>query len=299
MRDLGRTPEDFGLMVRRHPETLAITAKKGVAETKSLVISLAGRRIETTKLPASNVILRGNESAVLEFFAGIDDGSGWSTGSGFLGKEGVARSRVADLLAAFKYDRGNLILANSLHKIIREQVGPAFQNWTVGVVSGSGTEVELAPGLTVKRPIRAVRYASDGSTGAFRISGTSARLAGSTDLGKSYAHTGEDLVEPAVYEMLPHPVLLVYPLQPNLEVSTRDDTGHARTIAAGETQAAQEAWAKAASGSLTSLMALKIAIPGKPGAKGGEVKYLLNGPAIEEFRQDFTVSDDDLKDLDE
>ncbi len=299
MRDLGRTPEDFGLMVRRHPETLAITAKKGVAEAKSLVISLAGRRIETTKLPASNVILRGNESAVLEFFAGIDDGSGWSTGSGFLGKEGIARSKVADLLAAFKYDRGNLILANSLHKIIREQAGPAFQDWTVGVVGGSGTEVELAPGLTVKRPIRAVRYASDGSTGAFRISGTSARLAGSTDLGKSYAHTGEDLVEPAVYAVLPHPVLLVYPLQPNLEVSAKDDTDHATSIAAAETQTAKDAWAKAATGSVTSLMALKIAIPGEPGAGGGDVEYLLNGPAIAEFRQDFTVSDDDLEDLDE
>jgi hypothetical protein len=32
MRDLGKTTEDFGLMVRKHPETLAITAKKGVAE---------------------------------------------------------------------------------------------------------------------------------------------------------------------------------------------------------------------------------------------------------------------------
>ena len=34
MRELGRTPEDFGLMVRKHPESLAITAKKGVAETQ-------------------------------------------------------------------------------------------------------------------------------------------------------------------------------------------------------------------------------------------------------------------------
>lgn len=299
MRDLGRTPKDFGLMVRKHPETLAITAKKGAAEAKSLVISLAGRRIETTKVPASIGILRGNEAAVLEFFAGIDDGSGWNTGTGFPGKLGVSRSKVADLLAAFKYDRGNLILANSLHKIIREQGGPAFQDWTVGVVGGTGTAVELAPGLTVKRPVRAVRYAPDGSTGAFRISGSSARLAGSTDLGKSYAHAGEDLVEPAVYASLPHPVLLVYPLQPNLEVTAKDDGGHAESLAASETQAAQEAWARASAGSVESLMALKIAIPGEPGAKGGDVVYLLNGPAIEEFRQDFTVSDDDLEDLDE
>lgn len=47
------------------------------------------------------------------------------------------------------------------------------------------------------------------------------------------------------------------------------------------------------------LMALKIAIPGEPGAKNGDVVYLLNGPAIEEFRQDFGLSEEDEEDLDE
>ena len=64
MRELGKTPEDFGLMVRKHPETLAITAKKGVAESRSMVISLSGRRIETTKIPANSTVLRGNQNAV-------------------------------------------------------------------------------------------------------------------------------------------------------------------------------------------------------------------------------------------
>ena len=46
-------------------------------------------------------------------------------------------------------------------------------------------------------------------------------------------------------------------------------------------------------------MALKIAIPGEPGAKSGDVVYLLNGPAIEEFHQDFGLSEEDEEDLDE
>lgn len=299
MRDLGRTPKDFGLMVRKHPETLAITAKKGVSEAKSLVISLSGRRIETTRIPASTAILRGNQTAIQDFFTSLDDGSGWGTGSAFPGKVGVPRGEIANLLEAFKYDRGNLILANSLHKIIRDQTAPAFQDWTVGVVGGIGASFELVPGLTLKRPVRAVRYSPDGSAGAFRVSGGSARLAGSTDLGKSYIHDGDDLQEPAVYEVLPNPVLLIYPLQPNLEVPAKDDSEHTRASAAAETAAAKAAWAKANAAGVESLMALKIAIPGEPGANAGDVEYLLNGPAIEEFQQDFAVSDDDVEDLDE
>ena len=71
MRDLGKTPKDFGLMVRKHPETLAITAKKGISETHVLVISLSGRRIETTKIPAIHSILEANDAAVRAFLAGI------------------------------------------------------------------------------------------------------------------------------------------------------------------------------------------------------------------------------------
>lgn len=300
MRDLGRTPEDFGLMVRKHPETLTITAKRGVAEAKSLVISLSGRRIETTRIPASNTILLGNQAAVREFFASLDDDTGWNSGLPFPGKLGVPRGRIADLLAAFKYDRGNLILANALHKIIRDQAAPAFQDWTVGVVGGNGGQIELARGLKVTQPVRAVRFSPDGSTGAFRVSGGSARLAGSTDLGRTYSHAGKDLVEPAVYEALPSPVLLIYPLEPNLRIQWKEgDSEHSRELALTETAAAEKAWAKASAGGVESLMALKIAIPGEPGSKGGDVTYLLNGPAIEEFRQDFALTDDDQEDLDD
>lgn len=300
MRELGRAPADFGLMVRKHPETLAITAKKGVAESKSMVISLSGRRIETTKIPASNSILKGNQAAVRDFFISIDDGAGWDTGLDFLGKLGVSRDKIADMLAAFKYDRGNLILANSLHKIIRHQHAPAFQDWTVGIVGGSGESITLAPGLTVpSTPRRAVRYSPDGSSGSFRVSGSSARLAGSTDLAKSYDHEGEDLQEPAVYKALPNPVLLIYPLRPNWNVPVKGEGEHAQQLAAAETEAGKGAWAKASMGDVNCLMAFKIAIPGEPGAKGGDVVYLLNGPAIEEFQQDFAVSDEDAEDLDD
>lgn len=304
MRALKRTPEDFGLMIRKHPETLAITAKKGVAEAKSMVISLSGRRIETTKIPASSSVIRENRTAVRDFLMAIDSdsgGNGWAQpGLKYLGKAGVSKDRIADLLEEFKYDRRNLILANALDKIIRDQSGPAFQDWTVGIVSGSGLQIELCPGLQLPNaPRRAVRYAPDGSIGSFRVSGSSARLAGSTDLAKTYAHGGDDLQEPAVYGALPHPTLLIYPLQPNFDVSPSGDSEHAKELAEAETAKAKEAWLKASQDDVDCLMALKLAIPGEPGAKGGDVQYLLNGPAIKEFAQDFELSEADEEELDD
>ena len=306
MRELGKTPEDFGLMVRKHPETLAITAKKGVAESRSMVISLSGRRIETTKIPANSTVLRHNQNAVRDFLVAIEADSGdkkWNWEEERLqypGKLGVSKDRIADLLESFRYDRGNLILANSLHKLIRDQTSSAFQDWTVGIVNGTGVRTDLAPGLTVPNtPKRAVRYSTDGSAGSFRVSGSSARLAGSTDLAKTYAHSGDALVEPAVYRELPHPTLLIYPLDPTWKVTAIAETEQAKQAAAEEQAKAEEAWAVSAQAGADVLMALKIAIPGEPGAKSGDVVYLLNGPAIEEFRQDFDLSEEDEEDLDE
>lgn len=306
MRELGKTPEDFGLMVRKHPETLAITAKKGVSESRSMVISLSGRRIETTKIPANSAVLRHNQNAVRDFLMAIEADSGdkkWNweeEGLQYPGKLDVSKDRIADLLESFRYDRGNLILANSLHKLIRDQTSSVFQDWTVGIVNGTGVRTDLAPGLTVPNtPKRAVRYSTDGSAGSFRVSGSSARLAGSTDLAKTYAHSGDALVEPAVYRELPHPTLLIYPLDPTWKVAAIAETEQAKQAAAEEQAKAEAAWAVSAQAGAGVLMALKIAIPGEPGAKSGDVVYLLNGPAIEEFRQDFDLSEEDEEDLDE
>lgn len=301
MRDLGRTPADFGLMVRKHPESLAITAKKGVAETKSMVISLSGRRIETTKIPAAENILEGNWAAVLKFLEEIDSVSPgvWEQPDlQFKGKIGVPKEQIAQLLAEFRYDRGNLIMASSLDKILRDQSGPVFQNWTVGVVHGSGTDLQLLPGLAVRQPKRAVRHSNDGISSSFRVSGSSARLAGSTDLARTYSHDGEALTEPDVYADLPNPTLLIYPLEPSFDgVQAKAMLGEAG--AEEELQRAQAAWASVQARDVAGLMALKLAIPGRPGSKAGDVKYWLNGPAIEEFAEDYNISAFDADDLDE
>lgn len=304
MRALGKTPADFGLMVRKHPESLAITAKKGVSETKTMVISLSGRRIETTKIPALKHVLQGNQKAVSDFLAAIDKdfkGTSWDQTEyrmKYMGKVGVSRERVADLLEAFRYDRGNLILANSLHKLIRNQTADAFQNWTVGIVSGEGGAFEIAPGITLDhKPQRAVRYSTDGTSSSFRVSGKSARLAGSTDLANTFKTRGSR-IEPGIYSDLPHPTLLIYPLEPNWTVNPAAATDEARQAAADETAQAKIAWEQVSPRPDGVLMALKVTIPGDPGSKKGDVEYILNGPAIQEFLEDYIVDETDVEDLD-
>ena len=297
MHDLGKTPEDFGLMVRKHPESLAITAKKGVAESRSMVISLSGHRIETTRLPASNNVLLQNDAAVRKFLGALDNElglEGWANPRlGFPGKTHVSRMHIADLLEDFRFDRGNLIFANSLHKIIREQTSAAFQDWTVGIVGGEGAGLRLTPNFLLESsPQRFVRFTQGSSRGSFSVSGGSARLAGSTDIARTF-RLG-DLTDPVVYEHIPHPTLLIYPLEPKFKVKRANDPERAER----ETAAARDAWATAGLG-LTRLMALAIAIPGEQGSKVGDVVYMLNGPAIEEFAEEFRVNQEDEADLDD
>lgn len=306
MRDLGQTPKDFGLMVRKHPESLAITAKKGVSESRAMIISLAGRSIETIRIPARPAILLGNQQAVTDFLVAIQEDSeddSWDQrahGLKYPGKVNVSRTRVADLLRAFRYDRGNLILANRLDELIRRNPAPAFQNWTVGIVGGGGDGMELSPGLEVEStPSRTVRFSTDGTTGSFRVSGSSARLAGSTDLANTYNHDGPALTEPAVYGELPHPTLLIYPLRPLLDVKPTKKNAISQDQADHESEVAENAWREATRTGATALMALKIGIPGEPGSSSGDVEYLLNGPAIQEFYADYDLSDEDEEALDD
>lgn len=304
MRELGKTPKDFGLMVRKHPESLAITAKKGASESKRMLISLAGRRIETIKIPATRKVIDGNRSAVRDFLIAVEQdhgGSSWhqrENGLRYMGKSGVSKGHVADLLAEFRYDRGNLILANALHKLIRDQTKPAFQDWTIGIVGGEGEPAELAPGIVLPNaPTRQVRYSADGVSPGFRVSGSRARLAGSSDLANTFRSSADNRVEPGIYGDLPHPTLLIYPLRPNWAIK-HADKDEAKAAAAAEEARAKKAWKDAGQGSDDVLMALKVAIPGEPGSPAGDVEYLLNGPAIEEFAKDYYLDETDEEDID-
>ena len=104
MRELGKTPEDFGLMVRKHPETLAITAKRGVcrgALDGHLAVWATDRDHQDSRNerhPAGPMTRRSRLPAC---HRSDDPSGGWDQpGLDYPGKVGVSKDRVADLLEA-------------------------------------------------------------------------------------------------------------------------------------------------------------------------------------------------------
>ncbi len=75
MKRMGKSPKDFGLMVRDHPDTLMITAmnKMRTAEKKTRLTSYDGKFINTYILPKSDVKNDANIKAVVEVLDAISN----------------------------------------------------------------------------------------------------------------------------------------------------------------------------------------------------------------------------------
>src|SRR6185312_1028255 len=76
MRAQGRTPKDFGLKVRAHPDSLIVTAQNKMrnARTVERVISISGQSLETPRLKTNENIIRANKQVIERFLASLRDG---------------------------------------------------------------------------------------------------------------------------------------------------------------------------------------------------------------------------------
>lgn len=309
MKKQGLTPRDFGLMVRMHPETLKITAaaKMGGAVTKAWTIDIAARRIETTAVESDPGIISKNVDAVRQFVSALETEyphRAWT-------KEGgpwplmpqVDKRFVAQFLDDYIPFVTDAIFAdNVLSSYIEKSSNPAMKDWTVAFVKGAGETVHVAGKLSVAAPTRTVKRGRPVSRPGwstdsvpFKVSGSSSRLGGSTDIARTFGITdpGERL-EPDVYQAMigRGPALMIYLIQPvAMEPGVQANESDATAL-----------WSAAQDEGAEYLVCLKVAIPGtKPGEKGAEVKYALNSVALNSWR--LTVAeqvegDDDLADLD-
>lgn len=75
MKEFGRTPKDFGLKVRRHPDTLEITARNKIKAGRVIhwPVELNKIFIETPRLSNNAEILSANENLIREFVDGLND----------------------------------------------------------------------------------------------------------------------------------------------------------------------------------------------------------------------------------
>ena len=314
MKQQKRTPEDFGIAIRKHPGTLLVTARNKMksAAVMPKSVSLSGRRIESTKLSLDTKDLTNNREAferLLDTLGAPDEDPGrrhhrW---------QGVPKDAVADFLDAFRADQSDPLWKISprpplpgrdhspshLGEFARSAKSPAYQTWDVVLMSGHRTDASLVarPSLTYWKVSRKVAITASGRV---LISGTSSRLAGSSDLTQlltpeeqqqaeaAYLATKDDtrnIPESAYYNSLARPALLLYPLAAAPELPNDFDDAATRSRALSLKAALEDAVA----------VAVKLAIPGSPADvsnNNGDAEYVINTVAQESWLAELGTDDD-------
>lgn len=290
------TPKDFGLAVRKHPGSLLVTAKNKMraAETKTKTISLLGRRIESTKLDGNVDTLRANLDATVELLAVLEKAEGEinhiSTPRRYNWWTPVPKTIIAEFLAKFvahKYDE--IFSQRAISRFVSSTTSAAFRNWDVVLINGSRDQPETQIGTVHFFPPRRKLIAGEG--GQIRLGGASARLAGADDLTnvirqdrwaaarKLYQeeNPAKSVPESIYYPLLERPALFIYALKDNtpLDADDRIDLG-----------------------GVAYIIALKLAFPGSRtdvGNKNGDVEYVVNSVAVQNWFPDYADSagDDD------
>lgn len=268
------TPEDFGIAVKKHPGALLITAKNKMkaAETRSRTISLAGKRIETTKLSSDKKAISENWSAFERLGRAIAAGSAaeTTTSRGYPAWLGVPKRVIADFLSEYRALPTDAIFsASALSSFAKHASAPDFQTWDVVVINGAPSRAPLNFGGRPFHP--PMRTLDLGAERELRVGGGSSRLAGSDDVTafltsenvkaaiEDARSTGtvKNFPETIYYSYLARPALMLYALLPN--------------AADGKLPVGVDAD--------KVILAVKLAIPGKAGDprdSRGDVEYVIN-----------------------
>lgn len=239
MRAQRLTPSDFGLAVKKHPESLLVTArnKMKAATTFTKAVSLGGRRIETVRIPSDTQSLAKNYDAFHRLLEELGPSDEPANRQSWMAWRAVPKATIAQYLETLSVDEDDpLWRGGNLQRFVGSAKSPSMQQWDVviaeGKRSGPNTEPKTVAGISFVPPERAVTL-SDG--GCLRISGRSARLAGTTDVeslnffsadvrehvkrkfqdarGTNGSRATKIVPETYFYSCLPRPVLMMYPLR--------------------------------------------------------------------------------------
>ena len=179
------TPEDFGLAVRSHPETLIVTArnKMGSGQLLPMKVGLANRFIETTRLSAVDDTLKHNRKVAGMFVdalrvAGFDPNASTKIGRGYL-LRGVPIALVRDFLIRFRNDRADPLTDPMLvGRYIDERAQVELATWDVLLASVNDDDPDARSdilGVPLGQAERAVGSA-ELRKDVLAISGSSRRL---------------------------------------------------------------------------------------------------------------------------
>lgn len=138
MEAANATPQEFGLKVRSHPDTLIVTARNKMGSSERLVVSvgLANQFVETAVLRRDPESLRANRRAAIDFADGLRvlgraPEQCEARGGGRLVDE-VPASNVIEFLKAFRNHEGSLLTeTDPIRKYIEERSNTELATWDV------------------------------------------------------------------------------------------------------------------------------------------------------------------------
>lgn len=289
MRSQRLTPADFGLAVKKHPDSLLVTARNKMrnAASFSKSVSLGGRRLETTRLSTDPAIIEKNfsifDSLVSEI--AMSEAQQAMTRRGWSGWTKVPKGIIANFLRGYTaFEADTIFTGTNLATFVERATSPSLQSWDVVIANGVISEKEFKVGtVTYRPPTRSVLLGE----GHLIVSGKSSRLAGSTDIAgllplevaraveDDYFATHEsqrNVPETAYYKQLPRPTLMIYPLK--VEMSDRDlHVNNKDQSLVTDLRARQ-------------LVAVKVAIPGEPTNvrdRDKDAEYMINTVAQQQW----------------
>lgn len=289
------TPEDFGLAVRKHPGALLITARNKMKSAQEVrqVIGLAGRRLETTTLLLDQAENRSHFEALIRDVEA--DGKYEKKEGGWHRWTSVDRNLVATFLEGYGASAppsDAIFSGGTLSRWAKSAKADHLLYWDVAIANGLKGSTTMTVGSGRKFPIPQRRI--ENYDGLLRVSGSSSRLAGPTDLARlldpGLRKRAEDefkkldakksFPESIYYPQLERPALIIYPLCTEEQPEPTETRGaHPVVVAPVE-----------------YLVALKVAIPGDPANPRndeGDVVYVINTVAQRNWLPEFRGEDDD------
>lgn len=275
MKRFNMTPSDFGLKVREHPESLIVTARNKMKNSRSVVrwISVSGKLLETPKLQNNDKVLMDNFDATIQFVHKLDVlGRRIPNSTTKLLWTDVPKKEIADFIREF--------MAHPLHMPFQSddiasyiETSDHLSTWDVAIPEGNGEEFVFGE-FRINKQERTVSL----DRGTILVNGRSARVGsrGCTKAGleKSRIKELEESYKEENGDKNPSddlyltrdrkPLLLLHFIEPKGEEASKIQLGQ------------------------NSLVAVGVGFPNFGGNK--KVKYALN---LVEVRQMFESEEDD------
>jgi hypothetical protein len=233
MRQQDRTPKDFGLKVRAHPDSLIVTAQNKMRQSKLVerVISISGESLETPRLKTNENVLRANKITVERFLDGLRAG-GRRVGESRLHNpfwRAVPKEHVVGLLRGFDVHPMNISFqARDLAAFLEGTTEERLQEWDVVLPQGEGDGRDLG-GVRLRRNKRKVtshegsilvsgRSARVGSRGIEREGLSEEQIRTVTDAYKQdEKNRGKSVPDHKYREQRERPLLLIHLIEPSID----------------------------------------------------------------------------------